>query len=160
MRNAQVYKYGQLIVQVTQSGVAHVTMDRPDRLNAVGEVMHTELSLVFRKLDRDPTVGVIVLSGAGKAFSAGGDLAFMQEMIHQPSLFEKVTREAQEIIFSIIDCEKPVIAKVNGDAIGLGATLALFCDMIFMSQPARIGDPHVRVGLVAGDGGAAMGGDF
>jgi enoyl-CoA hydratase len=77
-------------------------------------------------------------------------------MIDEPSSFEKTAREAKQIIFTLLDCEKPIIAKVNGHATGLGATIALFCDVIFASEAAKIGDPHVSVGLVAGDGGAVI----
>jgi enoyl-CoA hydratase len=80
----------------------------------------------------------------------------MQTMIDEPARFEKTAREAKQIVFSLLDCEKPVIAKVNGHATGLGATIALFCDVIFASERAKIGDPHVSVGFVAGDGGAVI----
>ena len=77
-------------------------------------------------------------------------------MIDEPASFEKTAREAKQIIFSLLDCEKPVIAKLNGHATGLGATIALFCDIVFAADSAKIGDPHVSVGLVAGDGGAVI----
>jgi enoyl-CoA hydratase len=77
-------------------------------------------------------------------------------MIDEPASFEKTAREAKQIIFSLLDCEKPVIAKLNGHATGLGATIALFCDIVFAAESAKIGDPHVSVGLVAGDGGAVI----
>jgi enoyl-CoA hydratase len=148
--------YEQLAISVDEQGVAVVALDRSDKLNAVGAVMHRELSLVFRELERTPEVRVIVLTGSGKAFSAGGDIDWMQEMIDDPSVFERTIREAKEIVLSMLDCEKPIVARVNGHATGLGATLALFCDVIFMSERAKIGDPHVGVGLVAADGGAII----
>jgi aspartyl-tRNA synthetase len=77
-------------------------------------------------------------------------------MIDEPASFEKTAREARQIVFALLDCEKPVIAKVNGHATGLGATIALFCDIVFAADHAKIGDPHVSVGLVAGDGGAVI----
>src|SRR3546814_19654044 len=80
----------------------------------------------------------------------------MQSMIDHPALFEKTSREGKQIVFSLLDCEKPVIAKLNGHATGLGATIALFCDVIFAAESAKIGDPHVSVGFVAGDGGAVI----
>jgi enoyl-CoA hydratase len=149
-------RFEQLTVGVDAHGIATVILNRPDKKNAVGLRMHAELSLIFRALERDPGVRVIVLTGAGTAFSAGGDLEWMQEMIDDPSIFEKTIREAKEIVLSMLDCEKPLIAKVNGHAIGLGASLALFCDVIFASTHARIGDPHVGAGLVAADGGAII----
>ena len=85
-----------------------------------------------------------------------GDIEWMQKMIDEEGAFEKTAAEGRRIVFSMLDCEKPIIAKVNGHAAGLGATLALFCDVIFASEKAKIGDPHVSVGFVAGDGGAVI----
>jgi len=136
--------------------VLYVTFNRPDVLNAVDELMHEELSKVFVDCSRDPDSDLIVVTGAGRAFCAGGDIEWMQSAIDVPSRFEKTAREAKQIVYSLLDCEKPVIAKVNGHATGLGATIALFCDVIFASTKAKIGDPHVSVGFVAGDGGAVI----
>jgi len=149
-------RFEQLVVSIDSGGIATVTMSRAEKKNAIGVKMHAELALIFRELHRDPAVRVVVLTGSGSAFSAGGDLEWMQEMIDDPSIFENTIREAKEIIFSMLDCEKPLIAKVNGHAIGLGATLALFCDVIFATTKARIGDPHVGAGLVAADGGSVI----
>jgi enoyl-CoA hydratase len=148
--------YKKLAIGLEGRGVATIVMDRPDQLNAVDAEMHTELAKVFRAMNADPDVRVIILTGRGKAFSAGGDLDWMQRMIDDPSEFERVAVEAKEIVLSMLDIEKPIIAKVNGHAVGLGATLALFCDLIFASTKARIGDPHVLAGLVAADGGAII----
>lgn len=136
--------------------VLEITMNRPDTLNAVDEVMHEELARVFTDASNDEGSDIVILTGAGRAFSSGGDVGFFQKMIDEPSSFEKTAREAKQIIFTLLDCEKPIIAKVNGHATGLGATIALFCDVIFASEAAKIGDPHVSVGLVAGDGGAVI----
>lgn len=147
--------YSTLIVEVVDR-IATVTMNRPEKLNATDERMHEELSRIFIDLNEDPDVDVIVLTGAGRAFSSGGDINWMQQMIDEPARFEKTAREGKQIVFSMLDCEKPIIAKVNGHATGLGATLALFCDVVFASEKAKIGDPHVSVGFVAGDGGAVI----
>ena len=136
--------------------VLEITMNRPDKLNAVDEQMHEELARVFVDASNDPGSDIVILTGAGRAFSAGGDIDWMQKMIDQPASFEKTAREGKQIVFSLLDCEKPVIAKVNGHATGLGATIALFCDVIFAADTAKIGDPHVSVGFVAGDGGAVI----
>jgi len=134
--------------------VLTLTLNRPDKLNAIDKVMHGELATVFEDAADDRESDIIVLTGEGRAFSAGGDILWMQEMIN--SGFGQTAREARRIVFSLLDCEKPVIAKVNGHATGLGATLALFCDVIFAADHARIGDPHVSVGFTAGDGGAVI----
>jgi enoyl-CoA hydratase len=133
-----------------------ITLDHPELLNAVGEVMHEELVDALAFASCDPESDVIVLTGAGKAFSAGGDIGRMAEIAAQPGLFQQEVVRAKRLVFTLLDVEKPVIAKVNGHAVGLGATLALLCDVIFASEQARIGDPHVAVGLVAGDGGAVI----
>ncbi len=134
--------------------VLTLTLNRPDKLNAVDKVMHGELATVFEDAADDPDSDIVVLTGEGRAFSAGGDILWMQEMIDHG--FGQTAREAKRIIFSLLDCEKPIIAKLNGHATGLGATLALFCDVIFAADHAKIGDPHVLVGFTAGDGGAVI----
>ena len=130
--------------------ILEITMDRPATLNAVDEVMHEELARVFTDASNDADSDIVVLTGAGRAFSSGGDVVFFQKMIDEPASFEKTAREAKQIIFSLLDCEKPVIAKLNGHATGLGATIALFCDIVFAADSAKIGDPHVSVGLMTG----------
>ncbi|WDS36942.1 enoyl-CoA hydratase-related protein [Pseudoxanthomonas sp.] len=136
--------------------VLEVVMNRPDKMNAVDEQLHGELARVFTDAAHDPESDVIVLTGAGKMFSAGGDIELLQRGIDDPAFMEAMALEGKQLLFSLLDCEKPVIAKVNGHATGLGATMALFCDVIFAADHARIGDPHVAVGLTAGDGGAVI----
>lgn len=131
-----------------------LTLDRPDKLNAVDAAMHAELATVFADAADDLLSDVIVLTGAGRAFSSGGDIEWMQTMIDEG--FGQTAREAKRIIFSMLDCEKPIIARVNGHATGFGATLALFCDVVFAAETAKIGDPHVCVGFTAGDGAAVI----
>lgn len=133
-----------------------LTLDRPDTLNAVDAVLHEELSRVFTDAARDAESDVIVLTGAGRAFCAGGDVNWMQDAIDAPESFETTVAEAKAIVFSLLDCEKPIIAKINGPAVGLGATVALFCDVSFADEDTYIADPHVSIGMVAGDGGAVI----
>lgn len=113
-------------------------------------------SQIFVDARKDSDADVIVLTGAGRAFSAGGDIDWMQRSIDSPSDFEETAREAKDIVFSQLQLDKPVIARINGHAIGLGASLALLCNVIVMADTAKIDDPHVSVGLVAGDGGALI----
>ena len=137
--------------------VLTITLNRPEALNAIDAVLHEELARVFVDAAADPESEVIVLTGAGTTFSAGGDIQWMQRAIENPHAFATQTvDEARRIIFGILDCDKPIICRLNGDAIGLGATIALFCDITIAADTARIADPHVKVGLVAGDGGAAI----
>lgn len=141
---------------VREGRLLRATFSRPESMNAIDHLAHVELVRFIGEVSKDPETDVVILSGAGRAFSAGGDLDYMQEMIDQPQLFLDGMVDMKRLIFSILDCPKPLIAKVNGPAVGLGATIALLCDVIFAATHAKIGDPHVRVGLVAGDGGAVI----
>lgn len=147
--------YEELAISILDR-VATVTINRPEHLNAVGAKLHRELETIFDDLSNDSSVYVIVLTGAGKAFSAGGDLQWVKEQVEGPGDFQRMFKEGRRVIRNILDCPKPVVARLNGDAIGFGATIALMCDMIVAVETAKIGDPHVRVGLVAGDGGALI----
>ena len=136
--------------------VLTISLNRPSKLNAFNAKLHTELADAIRQADTDEGSDVIVLTGEGRAFSAGGDISWQQDAYENPALFETTVREARQIIFGLIDCEKPIIAQINGPAVGLGATIALFCDISFIAQSAYISDPHVSVAMVAGDGGAII----
>lgn len=133
-----------------------LALNRPEQRNAVNARLHHELSRVFTDAQRDPDSDVVVLTGNGAAFCAGGDIDWMQLSVDQPEEFERTAREAKDIVYSQLDLEKPLICKLNGHSTGLGASLALLCDIIIASDEAKIGDPHVSVGLVAGDGGALI----
>lgn len=134
--------------------VLTIALNRPEQRNAVNGRLHLELSRVFEDAQRDTDSDIVVLTGNGSAFCAGGDIDWMQESVDHPEEFERTAREGKDIVFSQLDLEKPLICKLNGHATGLGASLALLCDIILCAQEAKIGDPHVSVGLVAGDGGA------
>lgn len=133
-----------------------IELNRPDSLNAVNLRLHEELAEAFVFAAMDKESDVIVLTGAGRAFSAGGDLEHIANNAANPALFDEEVRLAKRILFAMLDLDKPLVCRLNGHAVGLGATLALFCDVIFAADTARIGDPHVAIGLVAGDGGAAI----
>jgi enoyl-CoA hydratase len=144
-------------IEFRRSGrVLTVLLNRPDQRNAVNARLHHELSRVFTDVQRDPDSDIVVLTGNGSAFCAGGDIDWMQRSVDEPAEFEKTAREAKDIVYSQLDLEKPLICKLNGHATGLGASLALLCDIVIASDEAKIGDPHVSVGLVAGDGGALI----
>jgi enoyl-CoA hydratase len=136
--------------------ILHADFNRPDKLNAIDRATHKEISRLFTDITDDPLTDVVILSGAGKAFSAGGDLDYIQRMIDAPAEFFDDMPDVKKIVFSMLDCPKPIIAKLHGHAIGLGATIALLCDVVFAAPTAKIGDPHVRLGFTAGDGGALI----
>jgi enoyl-CoA hydratase len=136
--------------------VLRVTIDHPrSPLNAVDAVLHEELAELFRLLRREDRARAVVLTGRGKAFSAGGDFNWFPELRDMARL-EALRRDAKQLIWDLLDVEVPIVAAVNGHAMGLGASIALLCDVIYMADSATIGDPHVRVGIVAGDGGVAI----
>lgn len=146
-------------VEVDDAGVAVVTMNDGDKLNAVGPHNHWQLEDIWLKLARDESIKVIVLTGAGKAFSAGGDIKKMAERAQTDYGLEYSLRVPQNTLRlweHLLLCPQPIIAAVNGDALGLGTSLFLFCDMSVVAEDAKVGDTHIRVGLVAGDGGAVM----
>ncbi|MCB1687257.1 MAG: enoyl-CoA hydratase/isomerase family protein [Halioglobus sp.] len=133
-----------------------ITLNQPDSLNAVNLRMHEELPEVFTWVATDEHSDVVVFTGAGRAFSAGGNLEHIENNAAHPELFDNEVRLAKRIVAAMLDLDKPLICRMNGHAVGLGATLALLCDVIFAVDTAKIGDSHVGIGLVAGDGGAAI----
>jgi enoyl-CoA hydratase len=135
--------------------VLTVTMDNPP-VNSVGHRLHAELARVFRDIQRDDECNVVVLTGGGRYFSGGGDLGQMLANLDDGATIIREMGDAPDILNSLLALEKPTIARVNGHAMGLGASLALLCDIVFASETAKIGDPHVSVGLSAGDGGALI----
>jgi enoyl-CoA hydratase len=143
-----------LDVRYEGDGIAVVRLNRPDRLNAVSPEMHHELQELFSSVDADEDTNVVVLTGAGRGFCSGGDTKTMAGRHANTKEPLRVYSRGRHLISGMLSVEKPLIAMVNGPAAGLGATIALFCDAVFMSDAATIGDRHVNVGLVAGDGGA------
>jgi enoyl-CoA hydratase len=136
--------------------VLRVTIDHPTSpLNAVDGQLHHDLTALFAELRRETEARAVVLTGRGRAFSAGGDFNWFPEL-RTPERLDALRRDAKQLIWDLLDVELPIVAAVNGHAMGLGASIALLCDVIFMADSATIGDPHVRVGIVAGDGGTVI----
>ena len=136
--------------------VLTVTLRHPTSpVNAVDELLHHEFGELFRTLKREREARAIVLVGEGKAFSAGGDFGWFPQLRDTAAL-DELRRDAKQMIWDLLDVEVPIVCGLNGSAAGLGASIALLCDLIVMSERAVIVDPHVNVGLVAGDGGAAV----
>ncbi|MGV9675928.1 enoyl-CoA hydratase/isomerase family protein [Nocardia sp. NPDC003482] len=130
-----------------------ITLNRPDALNAVDDALHTALAHLWPRLSEDPDARVAVLTGAGKAFSAGGDFAYLAELSRDSRLRAKTIAHGRDIVLGMTRCRVPVIAAVNGPAVGLGCSLVALSDLVYMSDTAYLKDPHVQVGLVAADGG-------
>ena len=153
------YQFEYFQTELRDNGVLWVELNRPERRNAISPEMHEELAPLFQRIATDRRVVVVVLTGAGeKAFCVGADFAGMQDNLDtgyedgQPGLM----LGSSQIVRAQLAIPQPVIAAVNGDAMGLGATMALFCDIVLAADHARIADPHVKAGIVAGDGGAIL----
>jgi enoyl-CoA hydratase len=137
------------------------TIDVPGSvMNAVDATLHHDFGELFRLLkqgDADVVDGarVVLLTGSGRAFSAGGDMAWFPTL-RSPDRLHRLRREGKQIIWDQLDVEIPIVCALNGSAVGLGASIALMCDVVVMADVAAIIDPHVQVGLVAGDGGSAI----
>lgn len=144
---------GELLVE-SRGGVCVVTMNRPDALNAADEFLHGELAGIWTELSADPEVRAIVLTGSGKAFSGGGDLSLLERMTTDVELRARIMVEAADIVRSMTTVPVPIIAAVNGPAVGLGCSLAAMSDLVIIEEHAYFADPHVALGLVAADGGA------
>ena len=132
-------------LQLSRSGrVLTIAMNRPDALNAVNLRLHQELAEVFVFACTDEHSDVVVLTGNGRAFSAGGDMGHMRDNAENPELFDEEVRLAKRIIFAMLDLDKPLVCRMNGHAVGLGATLALYCDVIFAAERVAHGTGRSR----------------
>jgi enoyl-CoA hydratase len=148
------YSHYRRIAVARQGRLLRLTLNRPEVLNAVDEPMQKELAQIFYDVNLDDECDVVVIQGAGKAFSAGGDIHWLGESSSKGT--PPSTVDGKRVVFGLLDCEKPIVAKLRGSCVGLGATVALLCDIIVAAEGTKIGDPHVKVGIVAGDGGAVI----
>jgi len=147
METIQLERHGNIVV---------ATIDRRDSsVNAIDAQLHHDLGELFRTLKTESEARAVVLTGEGRAFSAGGDMGWFPTL-RSTGAAHRLRREARQMIWDMLDVEIPIVCGLNGSAAGLGASIALLCDVIVMADEARILDPHVVVGLVAGDGGAAI----
>ena len=141
-------------IKVESDGpVRIVRLARAEHLNAVNEELHLALTRVFPLLSADPDARVAVITGEGRAFSAGGDMDLLDRMAKDRELRRAVVAEGRELVLNMIRCRVPVVAAVNGPAVGLGCSVIALSDVVFMAESAYLADPHVAVGLVAADGG-------
>jgi enoyl-CoA hydratase len=131
-------------------GVLRITLDAPG-LNAVGAEAHRELAEVWLRVDRDPTVRVALVQGAGKAFSAGGSFQLIEEMTEDFAVRTRVLREARDLVHNVIDCSKPIVSAIHGAAVGAGLVVGLLADISIAARSAKIIDGHTRIGVAAGD---------
>jgi len=152
---ADYSSYENLLIETTD-GVALVTINRPEVYNATDFKLHNELSRIWLDLGRDDEVRVIVITGAGTAFSAGGDFDLIEKSIGNAKIIAKTMEEARDIVHNLINLDKPVISAINGVAVGAGLAVALMADISIASEKARFTDGHVRLGVAAGDHAALI----
>jgi len=148
--------YRHLLFEKKPNGVVLVTINRPELLNATNARLHWELTQVWLTIDADPAARVALITGAGKAFSAGGDLELVEEMAGNAEAAARTMREASDLVYNMINLEKPVVSAINGVAVGAGLVVALMADVSIMADTARITDGHTRLGVVAGDHAAII----
>ncbi len=137
-------------------GVVIVTLNRPDVLNAANVRMHHEMAEVWAVVDADADARVTVVTGAGRAFSAGGDLEMIDEMITDYEALLAQWRDARAVVEKMLDAQKPVVSAINGVAVGAGLAVALLADVSIMGRSARLSDGHARLGVAAGDHAALL----
>jgi enoyl-CoA hydratase/carnithine racemase len=139
-----------------RDGVVIVTLDRPDVLNAANVRMHREMSEVWQVVDSDDEARVAVVTGSGRAFSAGGDLEMIAEMTESYEAVLTQWRDAGSIVEKMLEARKPIVSAVNGVAVGAGLAVALLADVSVVGRSARLSDGHARLGVAAGDHAAAI----
>jgi enoyl-CoA hydratase len=149
-------EYRHLRFEHRPDGVLLITIDRPEVYNATNARLHWELTQVWLTVDADAATRVAVVTGAGKAFSAGGDLDLVEERAGNPDAAARTMREAADLVYNIINLDKPVVSAINGVAVGAGLVVALLADVSIISETARLTDGHTRLGVVAGDHAAIV----
>jgi len=148
--------YQHLTFDRRPSGVVLITINRPEVMNATNARLHWELTQVWLTIDADPAARVALVTGAGRAFSAGGDMSLVEEMAGNAAAAARTMREASDLVYNIINLDKPVVSAINGPAVGAGLVVALLADVSIIAETARITDGHTRLGVAAGDHAAII----
>jgi enoyl-CoA hydratase len=148
---ALAHDYEHLEFERHPHGVLLITINRPDQYNAANERLHRELGRVWLDVADDPDASVAVITGKGRAFSAGGDLAMVRRQIGDGAAIRETAKEVVDLVVNIVNCEKPVISAINGPAAGSGLAVALMADISIAAENAKLTDGHLRLGVAAGD---------
>jgi enoyl-CoA hydratase len=144
-------KYQHLMFEEKEHDILVMTINRPEQMNATDAALHNALSRVWLDIDDDPDVRVVVVTGAGRAFSAGGDLSWVSTMVNNYDEMKVAFKEAGDLVYRMSQCSKIIISAINGTAVGAGLAVALMADISLMAEEAKITDGHVRLGVAAGD---------
>lgn len=139
-----------------RQGVLEVVLSNPGKLNAASAAMHRDLADVWPEVSRDPFVRVVVVRGEGKAFSAGGDLDFVEEIIRDAAVRAQALREARDLVYNVANCSKPIVSAMHGVAVGAGLAVGLLSDISIVTPQTRLIDGHTRLGVAAGDHAAII----
>lgn len=131
--------------------VLRITFNRPDTYNSIDAEAHTQLTTIWRDIDDDDGINAVILTGAGKAFSSGGDFSLIEAAIEDPKARMRTWKEARALVYNIINCNKPIVSAINGVAVGAGLVAGLLADISIAGRSARIMDGHTRLGVAAGD---------
>lgn len=148
--------YQHILFERRENGILWITLNRPDVLNAANARMHTELVELWSTIDGDPQVRVAVITGAGRAFSAGGDLNMVEEAHGDYDEIVRILDEARDLVYNMLRCQTPIVSAINGPAVGAGLVVALLADVSIAAESARLADGHVRMGVAAGDHAAIL----
>ncbi len=148
--------YDRLELDYPAPRILQVTLNTPGRLNAADAEMHAELGRIWRDVDGDPDVSCVMIRGADKAFSAGGDLDMIEEMTEDFHALTRIWKEARDMVYALINCGKPVVSAMHGPAVGAGLVCGILADVSIAARTARIIDGHTRLGVAAGDHSAII----
>ena len=149
-------KYKALDIDSPAPRVLRITFNKPDTLNSLDEQGHRELTYIWRDIDEDPEVSVAILTGKGRAFSAGGDFGMIEKMLDDAKVRARIWKEARDLVYNIINCSKPIVSSIRGPAVGAGLVCGLLADVSIAANDARIIDGHTRLGVAAGDHAAIV----
>jgi enoyl-CoA hydratase len=149
-------EFRHILFERKEPNILWMTLNRPEVLNAADARLHTELVEIWDTIDKDPSVHVVVVTGAGRAFSAGGDLQMVEDSYRDFEEIARILDEARDLVYNMLRCSKPIISAINGPAVGAGLVVALLADISIAAESARLADGHVRMGVAAGDHAAII----
>jgi enoyl-CoA hydratase len=143
--------YTSLKIDYPSKRILRLTFDRPETYNSVDAQTHTQLTHIWRDINDDPDINAVIVTGAGKAFSAGGDFELIKSILDNPGARMATWKEAKDLVYNVINCNKPIISAINGVAVGAGLVVGILADVSICGKSARIVDGHTRLGVAAGD---------
>ena len=152
----QYQDYQHILFERREPNILWMTLNRPEVLNAANQRLHTEFVEIWKTIDADPSVHVAVVTGAGRAFSAGGDLGMVENAYRNYDEVIRILDEARDLVYNMLHCDTPIISAINGAAVGAGLVIGLLADISIAAENARLADGHVRMGVAAGDHAAIV----